>query len=117
MIGWLVIDVYLAYLFKITIRALRYFESLKWERSRAVLTDWSVINPVLGCPSVKLLYNFGPADLTAGSEEVPFFMHWHAKTYAESLSRGLHPIVRVNPKNPRETRFFEMDQKSQPPAA
>jgi hypothetical protein len=114
MIGWLVIDAYFAYFFKTAIRMFRFFESLRWERSRAFLTDWTVMNPVLGCPSVRLHYSFGPSEPSAaGSEEVPFLMYWHAKTYAESLSCGLRPMIRVNPTNPQETRFFELDQKGQ----
>jgi hypothetical protein len=30
--------------------------------------------------------------------------------YAESFSHNMPRIIRVNPKNPQETRFFEQDQ-------
>jgi hypothetical protein len=116
--GWLVIDIVIVYLFKSSVRVIHFFESLKWVRSRASLTDWDIVDPGWGCPSVRLHYTVASSGIsTAGSDEVPFYMRWHAKTYSESLSRGLRPIVRVNPNNPRETRFFESDQKSQDAAA
>lgn len=110
--GWLVVDIIVVYLFKSTVRVFRFFESLKWMRTRASLTDWAIIDPGWGCPSVKLHYEFVSNGLsTAGSDEIPFQIDWHAKSYAESLSRELRPIIRVDPRNPRETRFFEWDQK------
>lgn len=57
--------------------------------------------------SVKVHYRFGSKE---GSDEIPFYMRWHAKTYAESLSCELRPIIRVNPKNTTQTQFFELDQ-------
>jgi hypothetical protein len=109
--GGLVIDIILVYLFKSTVRMFHFFKSSGWERSKASFTNWTVVDPDLGCPSVKLHYEFSSnGSLTTGSDEIPFYMRWHAKTYAESLSRELHPIIRVNPKNPDETQFFESDQ-------
>jgi hypothetical protein len=109
--GGFVIDIVVAYLIKCTIRVFYFFQSSGWERTKATLTDCSVIDPDLGCPSVAMQYEFlSNGQMIQGSEEIPFYMRWHAKTYRESLSRGLHPIIRVNPKNPQETRFFERDQ-------
>src|SRR5271165_6383435 len=109
--GWLVIDIILVYLYKGTIRVFHFLKSSGWERSKASFTDWAVVDPVWGCPSVKVHYEFNSkGSSTTGSDEIPFYMRWHAKTYTESLSRGLHPKIRVNPKNSLDTHFFEIDQ-------
>src|ERR1017187_8466918 len=96
---WLTIDVPLVYLFKCALRMFSFFKSSGWERSKASFTDWTVVAPGWfgGCPFVTLHYEFpSKGSSTTGLDEIPFFMHWHAKTYAESLSRDLHPIIRVN---------------------
>jgi hypothetical protein len=116
--GWLVLDIFVVYLFKSSVRVVHFFGSLKWERSGASLIGWDIVDPGWGCPSVRLHYTFSSQGIpTAGSDEIPFQMRWHAKTYSESLSRDLRPIIRVNPKDPRETRFFESDQKRREAAA
>jgi hypothetical protein len=107
----LVLDVVLAYLFKSARRMLLFFESSKWERTTAVVTRRTVLSPGWGCSSVKVFYEFAVDGVSRGAwDEIPFYMDWHARTYAESMTPGLKPIIRVNPKDPRETRFFEQDQ-------
>jgi hypothetical protein len=109
--GWLVIDIVVGYLFKSAIRVFHFVRSSNWKRTKASLTDWTAVDPGWGCPSVKLYYEFVAEErLNEGWDEVPFYMRWHAKTYMESLSQGLEPMIRVNPKNPQETQFFELDQ-------
>jgi hypothetical protein len=99
------------YILKSTIRGFHFFKSYGWVRAKASFTNWTVKDPVWGCSSVKLRYKFESNGRSiTGSDEKPFYMRFHAKTYAESLSRDLHPIIRVNPKNPQNTRFFELDQ-------
>jgi hypothetical protein len=108
-----VIDILFMYLIKGSIRIFHLFRSARWERSQATFTHWTVVEPGWGCTSVKLHYKFLAKGRAAkGSDEIPFYMRWHARTYAESLSRDLHPIIRVNPNNPRRTQFFEQDQLS-----
>jgi hypothetical protein len=108
--GGLVLDIILVYLFKSAVRVFHFFKSFRWERSKASFTDWSVVDPFWGCPSVRLHYKFvSSGGSVKGSDEIPFYMRWHAKTYAASLSRDLHPIIRVNPKNAQDTHFFETD--------
>ncbi len=109
--GSLVLDIFLVFFFKVSIRILHYVESIRWVRCKASFTNWIVIDPGWGCPSVRvhyeLIFNESPF---SGLDEAPFLTHWRAKTYAQSLSRDLHPIIRLNPKNPQQTRFFELDQ-------
>jgi len=114
--GGLVIDIVVAYLFKSAVRVFHFFRSYNWRRTKASFTDWTVENPDLGCSSVEVHYRFASKEGSAtGSDEIPFYMRWHAKTYAESLSRDLRPVIRVNPRNAHETQFFELDQRGRAP--
>jgi hypothetical protein len=47
-----------------------------------------------------------------GGDVIPLSGVPQAKTYAESFTHNMPRIIRVNPKNPHETRFFEQDQGS-----
>jgi hypothetical protein len=109
--GGLVIDIVLAFLFKSTIRAFHFFKSSKWERATALVMDRAVLDPIIGCSSVKLHYKLVSGDhSTEGWDDIPFCMRGSARAYAERLSEHSSVTVRVNPKNPQETRFFEQDQ-------
>ncbi len=109
--GGLVLDIFLAYLIKGSVRVFYFFNSSNWERITATITSRTVLHPDWGCSSVKVYYEFLANGLSINAwDEIPLLMHWHAKTYAESLSPGLKPIIRLNPKNPQVTRFFEWDQ-------
>jgi hypothetical protein len=71
-----------------------------------------VLDPLFGCPSVKLFYKFDfEGHSTKGSDVIPFSDVLRAKAYAERFPHNLPRTVRVNPENPQETRFFEWDQK------
>jgi hypothetical protein len=104
-------DIALMFLIKSAVRVFHYFTSSNWERTKAVVTGHIVQDPFLGCPSLKLFYKYdsngGPAK---GWDLIPFQSRPHAKYYAESFSHNMPRIIRVNPQNPQETRFFERDQ-------
>jgi hypothetical protein len=104
-------DRVLMYLIKSVVRVFHYFRSSNWERTRALVTSHIVLDPFLGCASVKLFYKYdsnkGPA---IGWDLIPFQGALHAKYYAESFTHNLPRIIRVNPKNTQETHFFERDQ-------
>jgi len=107
-------DRVLMYLIKSAVRAFLYFISSNWERTRALVTGHIVLDPFLGCPSVKLHYKF---DSNGGSikgwDVIPALSPLPAKSYAENFLHN-HPVtIRVNPKNPQNTRFFELDQKGE----
>jgi hypothetical protein len=113
-LGWLTIDIFVVYLFRASIRLFRFFESRKWDRVVASLTDWTLVNPFWGGPSLKVRYEFVVRGRSiAGQDEFSFAMPLQTKSYAKSLSRGLPSLIRVNPKNPNETRYFDRDQKTQ----
>jgi hypothetical protein len=106
-----VLDKLLTYSFKSALRVVHYFESSKWERTEAQVTSQVVLYPIWGCSSVKLHYRFdSKGRLIKGWDVIPFPALPQAKYYAESFSHNLPRIVRVNPKNPQETHFFERDQ-------
>jgi hypothetical protein len=108
--GGLVIDIVLAFLFKSFVRALRYVKSIRWKRSTATLVDSTVLDPYMGCPSVKVRYQVSNDGSQKGSDEVPFYLRGSAIKYAERFSGDLGVIVRVNPSNPRDMFFFPYDQ-------
>jgi hypothetical protein len=108
--GGLVIDVVLAFLFKSFVRAIHYVKSLRWKRSTATVVDSTVLDPYMGCPSVKVHYQVSSNSSQQGLDEVPFYLRGSAKRYAQGFSGNLAVIVRVNPSNPKEMFFFPNDQ-------
>jgi hypothetical protein len=108
--GGLVIDIVLAFLFKSVVRAFRFVKSLRWKRSTATVVDSTVLDPYMGCPSVKVHYQDSSDSSQQGTDEVPFYLRGSAKRYAQDFSLGMEVIVRVNPNNPGEMLFFPHDQ-------
>jgi|SRR6266851_6057190 len=108
--GGLVIDIVLAFLFKSFVRAFHFVKSLRWKRSTATVMDSTVLDPYMGCPSVKVHYQVSSDSSQQGSDEVPFYLRGSAKRYAQSFSHNLVVTVRVNPNNSREMFFFPYDQ-------
>jgi hypothetical protein len=113
-LGWGTFDILLVYLYKASIRLFHFFQSRKWDRVVASLTGWTVVRPFWGGPLLKVNYEFMvDGQLIIGQDEFSFFMPLQTMSYAKSLSRGLPSIIRVNPKNTHETRYFDHDQKTQ----
>jgi hypothetical protein len=110
---WGAPDDLLAFLIKSAVRAFRYFKSSTWERKAAVVTGKIVQDPIWwGYPSVKLHYRFDSNGLsTKGWDVIPALSLLEARNNAESFRHNLPVTIRVNPKNPQETHFFERDQK------
>src|ERR1700675_3795982 len=102
-------DRVLMYLIKSAVRAFHNFISFNWERTRALITGHIVLDPFLGFPSVKLHYRFDSNGRpTKNWDVVPFPNLLPARAYAESFPHN-HPVtIRVNPKNPQKTHFFEL---------
>jgi hypothetical protein len=105
-------DRVLMYLVKNGIRTFHYAISSKWDRTTAFVTGNNVLDPFVGCPSVKLHYKFDSnGRSTKGSDSIPFTNLLPAKGYAQSFPHN-HPVtIRVNPRNAQETHFFERDQR------
>jgi hypothetical protein len=104
-------DKILGYLIKSAVRAFRYYKSSSWEQTTALVTGHIVLDPCLGCPSVKLHYKFDyDGRSIKGWDVIPFTGLYKAKYYAESFTHNMPRTIRVNPRNSHETRFFEQDQ-------
>jgi hypothetical protein len=106
-----VLDKLLTYSIKSLIRAFRRQQSVKWERTRALVTGAIVVNPLWGCSSVRLHYKYDlDGQSTKGSDIVPFLALWKAREYADSFPHNLPRVVRVDPNDTRNTRYFDIDQ-------
>jgi hypothetical protein len=101
----------LMYLVMSVVRMFRYYKTSGWEQATAMVTGHTVLDPCLGCAWVKLFYKYDSSEGPAkGWDLIPFQGALHAKYYAESFSHNMARTIRVNPSNPKETRFFERDQ-------
>ena len=111
--GGLVIDIVLAFLFKSFVRAFHFVKSLRWQRSPASVLKSTVLDPFLGCPSVRVHYQVVSTENSQqGWDEVPFCFRGSARRYAQSFSRNEVVTVRVNPDNSREMYFFPDDHRA-----
>ena len=100
------------YLVMNAVRVFRCYKSSGWKQTRALVTGHTVLEPCFVCPSVKLFYKFeSEGHSIKGWDVIPFSGVLRAKAYARSFPHNLPRTVRVNPKNPQETRFYEWDQK------
>jgi hypothetical protein len=79
----------------------------------ARITHVTLIKQVgVGCPSLKLQYQFSDGDeLRDGQERIPFAAVCDAERFARRWSKDQVVIVRVNPVKPTDTHVFRMDQK------
>ncbi|HMH14392.1 MAG TPA: hypothetical protein VK578_14930 [Edaphobacter sp.] len=110
--GWLVIDIFIAFVIKSAIRDRAFIRSERWSHTAARVVGVVLLDPGLGCPSVGVDYEVISNGRTLkGREEIPFFYLRKAKRYVELLSDNPVVIVRVNPNNPEEMRFCETDQE------
>ncbi len=110
--GFGVFDIVLMYSLRSALRVFYYVQSLTWERVRALVIGQGVQKPLWGCPYVILHYKLDSAGgPSKGSDVHPFIGEPQAKAWAESFPQDFPVTIRVNPKNPEETRFFEWDQK------
>src|ERR1039458_4164410 len=109
--GFGVAELVITFFLKIIARAFLYLRSIRWKRTTAFVTGQSILKPFLGCPSVKLCYRF---DLNGHEIEswsmVPMLTMYDAKEYVVSFSHNMPRVIRVKPKNPEVTLFFELDQ-------
>jgi hypothetical protein len=109
-VGGFVIDIVVAYLYKSLVRLFEYVESARWKKTSALIVESSVLDPDIGCPSVRIRYRQIDAEPVA-EEEVPFFWRPDARRFSEKFPPGRQVTVRVHPEHPTITRFFGMGQK------
>lgn len=116
--GGFVLDIALMFILKSMVRAMRFLKSLRWDRSAATVLDLTVIDPDMGCPSVRVHYQIvANQGSQQGADDVPFFLRGSAKNYAQNFSENRVIVVRVNPGNPKEMLFAPSDQHRSSAAA
>lgn len=109
--AWFTLDIFLAYVVRGVIRVFLYFSTGNWSRSMALILRARELGPGWGCTSVKLDYRFNLNGVEMeGSDIKPFLSGWHSSSHAKSFTHNVPRTIRVNPKNPQQTHFFEMDQ-------
>jgi hypothetical protein len=107
-----VIDIVLVFLFKSLVRAFQFIESLRWDHRTASVLNCLVLDPLMGCPSVRVHYKIASNGCSQeGCNEIPFCFRSSAKQHAQRFPSNLQVTVRVNPNNPEEMQFFDFDQK------
>jgi len=105
----LVLDIYVAFLWKSIIRAIQFIVSRRWKRTIASVSDVIVQDPFMGCPSVRVYYRLDSSlPYQDGQDEVPFCFRLSAKDYAQRLPRATKVTVRVKKE---KTLFFKLDQR------
>src|ERR1700723_505260 len=102
----LVIDIVLAYMFRSLVRTFHFVKSLRWSRVDGITLESTVLDPYLGCPSVKVRYQISTDASQEWWDEVPFYFIGSARIYAKELRHDMGVIIRVNPNNPRKAFFF-----------
>jgi len=112
--GGLYVDVVAVFVYKSIIRLFSLIGSLRWNRAAAVMLDCSAVNRTSGgCPFVTIEYQIGSGSNSyMKQEEIPFYLYWCAKRYADKCATRSDVVIRVHPLHSSETRFFEIDQKS-----
>ena len=107
--GGLVLDIYVAFLWKSITRGIQFIGSLQWTRTLASVSEVIVQDPFIGCPSVRVYYRLDANHrYLEGQDDVPFSFRWSAKDYAHTLPRAAKVTVRVRKE---KTLFFKLDQR------
>jgi hypothetical protein len=114
--GGLVIDTFLFFFVKGTLRFFWYITSRSWERIPAIIVHSAVMDhSYLGCPEVMVSYQIGSnSRLLQGTAKIPFLAHEDARSYAKRFSEKLPVTVRLDPHDPQHTLLFIRDQKFAP---
>jgi len=109
--GFGVADLVISSLFKFTVRTFLYWRTIRWRLMTASLTHHSIHEPFWGCPSLELSYKFEMnGQQIESSSKVPMMTMYYARKYAEVLSENMPLGVRVDPRNPKRTMYFDLDQ-------
>lgn len=107
-----VLDIIVAYLYKSFIRVFEYIESSRWKRATASIVESSVLDPPIGCPSVRIRYQVDAEQNSwVTEEEIPFLVRRDAERFARKFSPNRKVSVRVHPDFSTATRFYEFGQK------
>jgi len=109
--GFGVADLVISWMFRISVRFVLYWWTVRWKLLTAELTHHSIHEPFWGCPSFELSYKFAmDGHQIESSSKVPMMTMYYARKYAEGFSEKMPIGVRVDPKNSKRTMYFELDQ-------
>jgi hypothetical protein len=111
-VGGLVIDVFVAYLYKSSIHIFEFVESIRWNRATASIVESSVRDPGIGCPSVIIRYQIDEEPNPQVTEqEIPFLSTWDANPFAKKFSANRRVLIRIHPESSTRRHFYAFDQK------
>ncbi len=104
MVG-LFVDVFIAYLIKLTLRFLRVRGSGGWNRVTAEIGSCRFDDSwVANCPTVHVGYIYEyEGKAYSGTDSKPFLSSMFAKEDAERFRPGETAVVRVNPHRPEKS--------------
>jgi hypothetical protein len=93
------------------LRIFFYFESSNWDRVTALVTGCA-IDESFWYTAAHLHYKFEYlGSVMKGSDVHSFIGKYSAQDWAATFPHNFPVVIRVNPKNSQQTRFFEADQK------
>jgi hypothetical protein len=109
--GGFVIDIVLDFLARIIARFLDWSRSSRWDRKTARVVNATATDDLMGCTVVKVCYQIDSETChPERTEDIPFLLIGSARQYASEFSENPRIIIRINPENAEESRFFESDQ-------
>jgi hypothetical protein len=111
-VGGLFLDVFIAFIVKLILRAKRSWGSSKWKLVKAKIDNSCVGGGwVMNCPTAEVGYAYEFNGMTYSVIDAqPFFMDSSAKYYVARRTRGETAFVRVNPDEPKRSGLRRADQ-------
>jgi hypothetical protein len=112
MLGWF-LDVYVEFLLRIVIRALRTRGSDGWPICRGTVRSSRALTAVYGCPLAEIVYTYRVSgELYSGLHRRPFILTDSNERYANSFAEGGLLILRIKPGEPEMSIVRDDDQRN-----
>ena len=103
MFGWFV-DIYVEYLFRVTVRAVRLVRSRDWPVMRATALSAECPHAGYGCTVATVYYEYIVGRQKHGAAfEKAFVVYDSGARFAGGFMKGSELAVRVDPRNPLVT--------------
>jgi hypothetical protein len=108
--GWF-LDVYVAYLFKLSARMLRRWRSRTWPLTVATVASARSSRGAFGCSTVEVIYTYSIEGHTfGGASEKPFISPTSADNYAARFPVGSSLVIRLKPADSTISVVCDKDQ-------
>ena len=105
--GWLVIDIFIAYLFRAGFNFWKKLVSLQWSKCDGEITEYNYINPDIGCDYGEYRYTYTVNHAAYdGTYCVPYFM---SRTRSARISSSIGAKVRVKVSSDDPTKSVLTD--------